>query len=60
MLPSIVYFILFGIGIGISMVRNGTPKTGNHSFISDFIGYMITIALLYWGGFFDVLIHAIY
>lgn len=55
MTPQIIYLCLLCIGIGSSLAQHGTPETGDHNFIVDFIGYLITFCLLCWGGFFSPL-----
>jgi hypothetical protein len=40
------------IGMGITLKEHGTPRTGTHSVGYTAIGNAVTIALLYWGGFF--------
>ena len=53
MWPQIVLIVLVAIGMGIEMTKDGQPKTGNHSFVYGSIGNLITLTLLYFGGFFD-------
>ncbi len=56
MIPQLVYIALVFLALGISCVTHGTPKTGNHSVFAYLISLSIGLSLLYWGGFFDVLI----
>lgn len=50
--PQIIYVALVLFGIGVSAERTGKPKTGNYSFVVDFVSTIIGITLLYFGGFF--------
>ena len=50
--PQLIYIALLMIGIGIDTAKHGEPKTGNHNCTSSIIAAILTIALLYWGGFF--------
>lgn len=59
MLPSIVFLALVLLNLGITIFEHGKPKTGNNNFWISLIGNSITIAILYWGGFFDAFIAAI-
>jgi hypothetical protein len=54
MLPQIIILVLLAMGLGISLVQSGKPKTGTHSFWVQAISTTITLAILYWGGFFNV------
>jgi hypothetical protein len=56
MLPQLIYLVLVALGCGIAINEHGTPRTGNHNCIGHFIGISIGFALLYWGGFWDVLL----
>ena len=59
MLPSIVILAMLFLSLGISLSEHGKPKTGNNNFWVSLIANSITIAILYWGGFFNALIAAI-
>ena len=48
---QIVWIVLAAINIGISLVMDGTPKTGKHSFWVNVFGLAFNFALLYFGGF---------
>lgn len=50
--PQYTYLALNLIGIGICLTKNGQPKTGYHSFISDVLCSVPAWFLLYQGGFF--------
>jgi len=55
MIPQIIYLVLYGVGLLILANQHGKPKTGNHNFWITATAGLISPALLYWGGFFDVL-----
>jgi hypothetical protein len=55
MWPQITVIVLLILGLGVAIGTHGNPKEGNKSFWETFINSFITTALLYWGGFFDVL-----
>tara|TARA_R110000868_G_C10973188_1_gene771489 strand:- start:32782 stop:32946 length:165 start_codon:yes stop_codon:yes gene_type:complete len=50
--PQIIYFILIGLGLGLSITKHGEYKEGKHNIVVDLIGMALGIGLLYWGGFF--------
>lgn len=50
--PQIIWFVLFGVGLGVSILKDGKPKTGTHNLFHDLIAYALSAALLWWGGFF--------
>ena len=50
--PQIIFIVLLGLNLGVGLAQHGTPKTGNNSFMSAFLGTIIQVGLLYWGGFF--------
>jgi LPXTG-motif cell wall-anchored protein len=45
--------VLAAMSLGIDLQNHGKPKTGNNNFVISLIGTAITIALLWWGGFFS-------
>jgi len=53
MIPQLIYLALVFIGFGISLMRNGKPKSGKHNFLGDLITASIIIWILTSGGFFD-------
>jgi hypothetical protein len=55
MLPQITMIIILCIGFGISLANHGKPRSEENAFIV-FVSTVITLAILYWGGFFDCLI----
>jgi LPXTG-motif cell wall-anchored protein len=50
--PQMIYIILWGMSMGMAIVRHGQPETGKHNAIVSGIAGIIMLALLYWGGFF--------
>lgn len=55
MAPQLIYLGLIVFALGISAVKHGQPKTGNHSFGTSLLALAIVLPLLWWGGFFDPL-----
>ena len=53
-LPQIIILFLIVLSIGSSLESHDKPKTGKNSFWSSLISNAILLALLWWGGFFDV------
>lgn len=57
MTAQIVYLVLFIFSLCNSAHRHGKPKSGRESFVIDFISLILQFMLMYWGGFFDVIIN---
>lgn len=55
-LPQIIYFALIMISLGMSMVNHGKPREGKENFFIHLAAIIMAAAILYWGGFFDVLL----
>lgn len=51
--PQLVYIGLVVLGLGYSLARNGEPKKDNYSFGYTLFSSIVTILILYWGGFFS-------
>jgi LPXTG-motif cell wall-anchored protein len=51
MVPQIIYLVLIGSSLLLSANRHGKPKTGTENFWTTCIGLALSMALLYWGGF---------
>lgn len=51
--PQYTYLFFFAMGLGISIVQHGTPKTGKNNFFGSLFGGLVCLALLYYGGFFN-------
>ena len=54
MIPQIIYLVLIFAGLLLSANLHGKEKKGKHNFWNHIFNTVITISLLYWGGFFDV------
>jgi len=50
--PQIIYLVVSCLALGINIAKHGEPKNENYSAITSFIGAILTLALMYWGGFF--------
>jgi len=48
---QIAMCIIYGMNIGIGMVKHGEPKTDKYSFWTSLLSVGISIAILKWGGF---------
>jgi hypothetical protein len=53
-LPQIIMFIFIGVKVGVAILTHGTPKSGNYNFKINICAMIVTQALLYWGGFYNV------
>lgn len=51
--PEWIVVILMSIEIAARAYIHGQPKTGEWSVFDGLISSAITLALLYWGGFFS-------
>ena len=51
--PQITILILIVLQIGISLAKDGQPKTGKWSFGWSLFNASILLTLLYFGGFFN-------
>lgn len=50
--PQIILLVLMLWGTGMSLAKDGQPRTGKYNFVCALISDAINISLLYWGGFF--------
>lgn len=50
--PQIIYMALVLVAGGITLAKHGEPRNENYNFGIWFLSTAITLALLYWGGFF--------
>ena len=48
--PQIIMIVLMAMGLGIAIVKDGEPH--KYSVWGTFVGTVLTVALLWWGGFF--------
>lgn len=55
MIPQIIYFALVLISLLFAANQHGKPKKGKHNFWVTVIACIISISILWWGGFFDKL-----
>jgi hypothetical protein len=49
--PQIIYIAIACLGLGLQIANHGKPRT-NENAVTGFIATLISICLLYWGGFF--------
>lgn len=56
MTAQLIYLTLVFIGALIAANQHGKDKTGKHDFFTSIIAQILVMGLLYWGGFFDVLL----
>lgn len=54
MAPQIIYLVLSGIGLGVTLAKSGEPS-GKYNFWTTLVSTIISLGLLLWGGFFDPL-----
>lgn len=54
MLPQIILLTLAILSLFLSIKKHGTIDPKPRDATNTLIGWLIQIALLYWGGFFDV------
>lgn len=50
--PQITWLALLAFGVLVSIAKDGKPRTGNHNLGHDMIAYVISVWLVYMGGFF--------
>jgi len=55
MVPQIIYLSLVFIGLLLVANQHGKERTP-HNFWNTLVATVITISLMYWGGFFDAMI----
>lgn len=51
-IPQVVFLMLQAMALGIALVNDGKVIAKKESFLSTSISVGITLALLWWGGFF--------
>ena len=56
MIPQIIYLLIIFIGLLIASNEHGKDKKGKHNFWTTLIAASLVLYLLYWGGFFDVIL----
>ena len=52
-IPQIIMIVIYGIGLGIHLAKNGEPREDKYSFGIELIAVICEVGLLYWGGFFS-------
>jgi len=50
--PQIIWIVLVGIILFWTAYKHGQPKEGKYNFWEQIVSTILTVALLYWGGFF--------
>lgn len=50
--PQLILLGLMVLATGMHLAKHGEPKPGNWHFGYAVVSDIITISLLYWGGFF--------
>lgn len=50
---QIIILALYFMSFGMSIVQHGKPREGRHHFGIEFVGLVIQLSLLYFGGFFS-------
>lgn len=56
-IPAIILICLCAIGLICSAYCHGKPKVGKNNFWIILIAYSLQLFILWWGGFFNCLIH---
>lgn len=54
MIPQIIFLSLVLIGLMLNSFMHGKDKTGKYNVFYHLIANLITLSLLYYGGFFNV------
>ncbi len=54
MIAAIIFLMLYGMDIGIYLIKHGEPKEGRYNIWHELIALSINITLLYFAGFFNV------
>ncbi len=54
MIPQIIYLSIAFIGLLYVANQHGKPKIGTYNIFTQLVGVALSMALLYFGGFFDV------
>lgn len=52
--PAIIWIVMAMFGVGHSVALHGKSHD-NHNGIEASVALLISVTVLYWGGFFDVL-----
>lgn len=54
--PQILYLFIHVLGLLLALYSYGTPETGRHHFATYITGVILSVSLLWWGGFFTYII----
>ena len=55
MIPQLIFLFLITMGLGIQITKHGQQKEAStYNGNTGMINYVITLILLYWGGFFNL------
>ena len=52
--PQIIYIILVAFSLLLGANQHGKPKEGNNNFWIELIVLLLSVGLLFWGGFFII------
>jgi hypothetical protein len=55
-LPQLLLVVLCLLSMGITIEKHGKPREGNENAWFSFISLIIQFVILWWGGFWDILI----
>lgn len=51
--PQLIFLFITFIGLGAVSEKHGEKKTGEWNFWKVLLSEIISLSLLYWGGFFN-------
>lgn len=51
--PHIIYIVLLTFSLTVDCIKHGQPKTGEYNAVISLFGAALSIALLWWGGFWS-------
>ena len=57
MMPQLTMLGLLFLGLGINLAKHGEPKSEDYNFVLSLITTGISITILYYGGFWDVILN---
>ena len=57
MTPQIIYLLLVLAGLLVRAHEHGNLRKGKHNFWISLISLSLSMYILYWGGFFDVILN---
>jgi hypothetical protein len=56
MTPQIIVLVIQFLALLLAANKHGKEKTGKENFWTTFVAGCISLSLLYWGGFYDVIV----